>query len=131
GLAGISWPVTLTRAAWARCVAVPPGVACQDEAGRLWDVVRLLRWAIRGSEGSGSEVRFGVPGRNDNREGTPPLLRLQAICGPGVLARLRLCRRRGAAAPARTDEEDVAEIARHLGIDGAALRRVVEEATAG
>jgi hypothetical protein len=37
--AGIRYPVALTRAAWERCVAVPPGVACQDEAGRLWDVV--------------------------------------------------------------------------------------------
>jgi hypothetical protein len=36
--AGIRWPVALTRAAWERCVSVPPGVACQDEAGRLWDV---------------------------------------------------------------------------------------------
>jgi hypothetical protein len=48
-----------------------------------------------------------------------------------VLVRLRLCRRPSAAAPARTAEEDVAEIARHFGIDAAALRRVVEEAAAG
>jgi hypothetical protein len=31
---GIHGPVALTAAAWAKCVAVPPGVACQDEAGR-------------------------------------------------------------------------------------------------
>ena len=36
--AGIRWPVALTAAAWAQCVAVPAGVVCQDEAGRLWDV---------------------------------------------------------------------------------------------
>ena len=42
--AGIRYPVALTRAAWERCVAVPPGVACQDEAGRLWDVLwRAIR----------------------------------------------------------------------------------------
>jgi len=35
--------VALTRAAWGRCVSVPPGVACQDEAGRLWDVVCAIR----------------------------------------------------------------------------------------
>jgi hypothetical protein len=29
------------------------------------------------------EVRFGVHVRNDNRERTPPLVRLKAICGPG------------------------------------------------
>jgi hypothetical protein len=28
-------------------------------------------------------VRFGVHVRNDNRERTPPLVRLKAVCGPG------------------------------------------------
>jgi hypothetical protein len=36
--AGIRYPVALTAAVWAKCVAVPPGVACQDEAGRLLSV---------------------------------------------------------------------------------------------
>jgi hypothetical protein len=57
--AGFRWPVALTRAVWERCVAVPPGVVCQDEAGRLWDALFLLLLAVRGSEG-GPEVRFGV-----------------------------------------------------------------------
>jgi hypothetical protein len=43
--AGIRYPVALTRAAWGRCVAVPPGVLCQDESGRLWDVLwSAIRW---------------------------------------------------------------------------------------
>ena len=79
--AGIRFPVALTAAVWARCVAVPPGVECQDEAGRLWDVLFLLALAIRRSDG-GSEVRFGVHVRNDNRDRTPPLVRLKAVCGP-------------------------------------------------
>jgi hypothetical protein len=33
--AGFKYPVALTAAAWAKCVAVPPGVLCQAEAGRL------------------------------------------------------------------------------------------------
>jgi hypothetical protein len=37
--AGIRYPVALTRAAWEKCVTVPPGVLYQDESGRLWDVV--------------------------------------------------------------------------------------------
>jgi hypothetical protein len=77
--AGIRWPVALTTAAWAKCVAVPPGVACQDEAGRLWDVLFLLACAVR----RGGGVRFGVHVRNDNRDRTPPLVRLKALCGPG------------------------------------------------
>jgi hypothetical protein len=79
--AGIRWPVALTRAAWERCVSVPPGVVCQDEAARLWDVVYLLRCAIGRSSGAG--VRFGVHVRNDNRDRTPPLVRLKAVSGPG------------------------------------------------
>jgi hypothetical protein len=79
--AGFTFLVALTAAAWERCVTVPPGVACQDEAGRLWDVVYLLALAAR--RRSGAEVRFGVPVRNDNREGAPPLVQLKAVCGPG------------------------------------------------
>jgi hypothetical protein len=58
-------------------------VLCQDEAGRLWDVLFLLRFAIRGSDGDAREVRFGVHARNDNRRRTPPLVRLKAVCCPG------------------------------------------------
>jgi hypothetical protein len=80
---GIRWPVALTAAEWAKCVAVPPGVACQNEAGRLWDVLFLLRCVIAGSEGGARELRFGVHIRNDNRKHTPPLVRLKAVSGPG------------------------------------------------
>jgi len=79
--AGFKYPVALTAAAWARCVAVPPGVTCQDEAGRLWDVLWMLRLAV-GRGAGGPEVRFGVHVRNDNRERTPPLVSLKALCGP-------------------------------------------------
>jgi hypothetical protein len=80
--AGIRWPVALSSAAWERCVSVPPGVVCQDETGRLWDVLWMLRLAIARSDG-GSEVRFALHVRNDNRDGAPPLVKLKAICGPG------------------------------------------------
>jgi hypothetical protein len=80
--AGIRWPVALTRGVWERCVRVQQGVACQDEAGRLWDVLFLLRWAI-GRQGGGRVVPFAVHVRNDNRAGTPPLVRLKALSGPG------------------------------------------------
>ena len=81
--AGFKYPVALTCAVWERCVVVPPGVACQDEAGRLWDLLTMLRYAVRGQRGLGPEVRFAVHVRNDNRSGTPPLVRLKALCGPG------------------------------------------------
>jgi hypothetical protein len=79
--AGFRYPVALTRAVWERCVTLPHGVGCQDEAGRLWDVVYLLRLTI-GQSAGGPEVRFGVHVRNNNRDRTLPLVRLKAICGP-------------------------------------------------
>jgi hypothetical protein len=66
---------------WARCVEVPPGVSCQDEQGRLWDVVWMLRVGVQ--RAAGSLVLFSLHVRNDNRERTPPLVRLKAVCGPG------------------------------------------------
>jgi hypothetical protein len=73
--------VALTAAAWAQCVEVPPGVACLDEAGRLWDVLTLFRLAARMTDGERQPVAVHV--RNDNRARTPPLVRLKAVCGPG------------------------------------------------
>jgi hypothetical protein len=46
-------------------------------------VLAQLRWAIRQSGGRVRELVFGVHVRNDNREHTPPLVRLKAVCGPG------------------------------------------------
>jgi hypothetical protein len=68
---------------WCSAVAPgpAPGVACQDEAGCLWDVLWMLQLTVGQSDG-GPEVRFGVHVRNDNRESTPPLVRLKALCGP-------------------------------------------------
>ena len=79
--AGIRFPTALTAAAWARCVAVPPGVACQDEAGRLWDVLWMFRLAARTA--AGPTLFYVVHVRNTNRPGVPPLVRVKAVCGPG------------------------------------------------
>jgi len=78
--AGLKFPVFLTRAVWDKYVRVPDGVRCQDETGRLWDVVWMLRCAARRTVGS--EMRFQLHVRNDNRDRTPPLVTLKAVCGP-------------------------------------------------
>ena len=44
--AGITYPVFLTRAVFDNYVTVPAGVTGQDEAGRLWDIVWMTRFAI-------------------------------------------------------------------------------------
>jgi hypothetical protein len=80
--AGFCIPVALTCAVWAEYVAVPEGVACQDEAGRLWDVLWMCRYGIGRSRREESETLFQLHVRNDNREGTPPLVTLKAVCGP-------------------------------------------------
>lgn len=80
--AGIRVPVAMTAAVWMKCVAVPTGVHLQDEPGRLWDVLWMLSCAIS-RRPNGRVVLFGLRVRNDNRERTPPLVRLKALCGPG------------------------------------------------
>jgi hypothetical protein len=79
--AGFRFPVALTRAVWEKCVTVPLGVVCQDESGRLGDVLWMLSLAAR--RASGDRVDFALHVRNSNRRGTPPLVRLKALCGPG------------------------------------------------
>jgi len=44
--AGIKFPLFLTRTVYDAYVTVPPDVTGQDEAGRLWDVVWMTRFAI-------------------------------------------------------------------------------------
>ena len=78
--AGIRFPVFLTRAVWETYVRVPEGVQGQDERGRLWDLVMMLRVAARRT--SGAHMLFRLHVRNDNRRGTPPLVTLKAECGP-------------------------------------------------
>ena len=78
--AGLKFPVYLTRAVWESYVSVPDGVRCQDENGRLWDIVWMLRCAARRT--NGPQMLFGLHVRNDNRDRTPPLVNLKAVCGP-------------------------------------------------
>lgn len=80
--AGFVIPVALTAAVWAECVRVPDGVIGQDERGRLWDVLSLLRFAIRRQADGEPELLYQLHVRNDNAEGDPPLVTLKAVCGP-------------------------------------------------
>jgi hypothetical protein len=81
--AGFRLPVALTHAVWAEYVEVPEGVECQDEAGRLWDILWMCRYGIaQGDSRDASVVLFQLHVRNDNRAGDPPLVTLKAVCGP-------------------------------------------------
>jgi len=84
--AGIFLPVFLTRAVYDCFVAVPPGVTGQDEAGRLWDLVWMTRFAImrmragRNTAPSVSRLLVALYVRNDNQSAR--LIKLVAVCGP-------------------------------------------------
>lgn len=97
--AGIKFPVAVSRAVWDAYVKVPEGLPGQDESGRLWDVVWMLRAAIRRSSDSDLilyKLHVAMPDRgdwqpNENlpergsrlRRSTHRLVTLKAVCGPG------------------------------------------------
>lgn len=78
--AGIRFPVFLTRTVYDAFVTVPPNVSGQDEAGRLWDIVWMLHFAIRKSASGQDRLPFALYVRNNNR--APKLVKLIAQCGP-------------------------------------------------
>lgn len=77
--AGIKFPMFLTRAVFDQYVAVPPDMTGQDEAGRLWDVVWMTRFAILRARPGVDRLPVGLYVRNDDR--TARLVKLIATCG--------------------------------------------------
>ena len=78
--AGIAFPVFLTRTVFDAYVTVPPGVTGQDEAGRLWDILWMLRFAILRARAGVSRIPVALYVRNDYR--AAKLVKLIATCGP-------------------------------------------------
>ena len=78
--AGITCPVFLTRAVFDNYVTVPPDVTAQDEAGRLWDIVWMLRFAIRKAQPNETRLPVALYVRNDDHRAR--LIKLIAVCGP-------------------------------------------------
>ena len=78
--AGIRFPVFLTRAVFDAYVTVPDGVTCQDEAGRLWDVLWMTRFAILRARPGVDRIPVALYVRNDNHRAK--LVKLIAQCGP-------------------------------------------------
>ena len=79
--AGFRAPVALTHAVFETCVRVPNGVHCQDETGRLFDVLWMASQAFRDVDRKESRVGVQLYVRNDNQ--APRLIRLTADIGPG------------------------------------------------
>jgi uncharacterized protein DUF6573 len=77
--AGFKCPVAFTSSVYERHVRVPEDVVDQDETGRLWDVLWLLRYAAMKSPEK-SELLFKLSERAGNRG--MEIVTLKAICGP-------------------------------------------------
>jgi hypothetical protein len=80
--AGFKFPIAMTATAFWEAVApidgeLPPG---QDLKGRLWDVLMLLKAAIRSKPGEPDRIHFTV--NVWNGEKSVPV-QLWALCGPG------------------------------------------------
>ena len=77
--AGFKFPVAITRAVWDGYV-VPDSRAryYQDEMGRLWDILNVLRWYVRRG---GSEIHFPVTMIMKARQRRNIVFK--ALCGPG------------------------------------------------
>jgi hypothetical protein len=78
--AGICFPVFLTRSVFDAYVTVPPNVTGQDEAGRLWDIIWMTRFAIQRSRPGSDRIPVALYVRNDNHRAK--LVKLIAQCGP-------------------------------------------------
>ena len=95
GEAGIRYPTVMTRAVYEEYVATPPELkGQQDNAGRLWDILWMLSYAVRTGRITGAQCQFEViiakPDKADWRANERPhegnrkmrLVTLKAVCGP-------------------------------------------------
>lgn len=60
--------------------AMPAGDQCEEERDRLWDILWMLRQAIKASPRNDAVLQFRFYLRNDNWRAK--LVTLKAICGP-------------------------------------------------
>ena len=80
--AGFRYPVALTAAAWQECVEVPLSDLFHDQVGRLWDVLNVLRGAIKASRGHSDRIDFCVDVADERREDHNRFAS-NRLCGPG------------------------------------------------
>ncbi len=77
--AGFRVPVAMTILVYKRYVVVPENVTGQDLDGRLWDILQMLRYAIKTRDKSQSQLSFKLSVKNGD---TATTVTLKAICGP-------------------------------------------------
>lgn len=77
--AGFNCPVALTSAAWTAAIDGPQFGQVGCEAGRLWDVLHMLR--VSAPRTGGNLVHFTV--MVADADGRARDVSLRAVCGPG------------------------------------------------
>lgn len=78
---GFRYPVAVTQGVWGECVSVADADSGEDETGRLWEILFVLKMAIRGVKGDRVDfVEFGVTVQKEKEE---VLYDLYAVVGPG------------------------------------------------
>lgn len=81
--AGFKYPIAMTSTSFRECVALTDAAkkACNDISGRWWDVLWMLRHAIKMQKEDGDTLFFTVHVVRDQI--TPTETRLKCVCGPG------------------------------------------------
>src|SRR5262249_27469995 len=80
---GYRFPAACTRAVYSQLIELTPAAkrACNDVDGRLWDVLYMLRHAIRQAPDGADLLYFEVRAVSQRLRPTP--FRLKCVCGPG------------------------------------------------
>lgn len=86
GEVGFNYPVAVTRAVYVGCVMWTEQDAdvkgSQDETGRMWDILTMLKHAIRATPGA-NVIRFSVARTPRVGYGPGKIVTLKAVVGPG------------------------------------------------
>lgn len=81
-LVGLSLPTAVTHSVWSKYVYVPDRLRGQDERGRLWDILWMLRLAILRRPQTESQMLFKLYVSNE-AEKPAKLVQLKAIIDGG------------------------------------------------
>lgn len=80
--AGFKYPVAVTAGVWAGAIEPPNNMAHnQDEKGRLWDLLNVLRMEVRRSKPGQDRIDFFF--LVQDKPGKLRRQYLYALCGPG------------------------------------------------
>ena len=78
---GLKFHTVVTSTVWEQYVKVPPEVPWQDESGRLWDILWMLRMAIQRQRKDADTILYKLLVQNTDAPAEE--ITLKCVCGPG------------------------------------------------